>query len=168
MWAGPDSAQKGWANLCPTVPSASLVWAGTGPTQKRGELFSPSCPLTCRTNIVLHAVGDEDEGDTGGERKVTRPGGRGALAGLAEDAGFTGGAAVAAGGRERERRRVKMADRYGGWFFGCLWTQISPPLEHENHIYLQVVEEGHFVSSSAKCRPLVRPESTPTIASKKQ
>jgi len=61
-------------------------------------------------NIVLHAGGDEDEGDAGGERKVTWRGGGGALAGLAEDAGFTNGAAVAAGGRERERKRVKMAD----------------------------------------------------------
>jgi hypothetical protein len=30
------------------------------------------------------------------------------------------------------------------------------------------MEEEHFVSSSAKFQPLVRPENTPTTASKKQ
>ena len=42
MWAGPDLAQKGWADLGPTVLSASVGlgrtrprhqgWARTGPT----------------------------------------------------------------------------------------------------------------------------------------
>ena len=49
----------------------------------------------------MHVGGDEDEGDAGGERKVTWRGGGGALAGLAEDAGFADDAVVAAGGRER-------------------------------------------------------------------
>jgi len=41
--------------------------------------------------------------EIGGERRVIWHGGGVALAGLAEDGGFFSGAAVEAGGRERER-----------------------------------------------------------------
>jgi hypothetical protein len=42
MWARPDSAQKGWADLGPTVLSASLVWACPSPDiRARLELSRP-------------------------------------------------------------------------------------------------------------------------------
>ena len=71
-------------------------------------------------------------------------------------------------GGEKERFYWQQKPSIGGWFFGCLLTRIFLSLEHANHIYLLVVDEGHFFYSSAKCQPLIRPESTPTIASKKQ
>ena len=104
----------GWADLGPTILSASLVWAWPDPDIRarseparprkgRGELFSPLRPPACRTIYSFCIGGDEDEGDAEGERKVTWRGGGGALAGLAKDAGFADGAVVAAGGREREK-----------------------------------------------------------------
>jgi len=41
-------------------------------------------------------------------------------------------------GGEREKKTFcwQWKMREGGWFFGYLWTQISLPLKHENHIYL--------------------------------
>jgi len=42
MWARPDSAQKGWADLGPTILSASLVWACPSPDiRARPELSRP-------------------------------------------------------------------------------------------------------------------------------
>ena len=50
MWAGPDSAQKGWADLGPTVLSASVGLGWTRPDlekKNRGDYFPPP--------ILLHA-----------------------------------------------------------------------------------------------------------------
>jgi hypothetical protein len=39
-------------------------------------------------------------------------------------------------GGERERFYWQQKPGVGGWFFCCLSTKISLPLEHANHIYL--------------------------------
>jgi hypothetical protein len=73
---------------------------------------------------------------------------------------------------EREREYEEIDGRKGKIhgrklvFLAVFGPQISPPLEHEDKIYLQAVEEGHFVSSGAKSQPLVQPESISTIGLK--
>jgi len=78
QFAGPDSAQKGWADLGLIVISVFLVWARTSLAQKRnktgGELFSPSHPPACRTNIVLHAGETYTENEVKVEGKEELPG----------------------------------------------------------------------------------------------
>jgi len=50
MWAGPDSAQKGWADLSPTVLSASL--AGLGQKVKTGRGIISPLPSSCMQNDI--------------------------------------------------------------------------------------------------------------------
>jgi hypothetical protein len=88
QFAGPDSAQKGWADLDLIVISVFFVWVGPGPdimvgpelawpkkeTKRGGELFSPSHPPACRTNIVLHAGETYTENEVKVEGKEELPG----------------------------------------------------------------------------------------------
>jgi len=111
MWAGPDLAQKGWADLSPIV--LSVFWSGPDPSQtsglgqhqpdlKRnktggGGLFSPSHPHACRTIFVPHAGGDEAEDERKkmeGEEEL--PGAEEAVPCWSDC--FAGSAAVEAGG----------------------------------------------------------------------
>jgi hypothetical protein len=68
MWAGPDLAQKGWADLGPTVLSASVglgrtrpdpdIRAGPEPArprkEKQGGIISP-LPSSCMQNGIRSA-----------------------------------------------------------------------------------------------------------------
>ena len=86
---------------------------------------------------------------------------------------FDGGAAVVSGAsgqffwlQQRGERGSASNRKEGG---GCFFIDFGPEnllLDHENKIYLQVMEDGHFISSAAKYQPLDQPEGIPIIGSK--